>query len=460
MSTLHINDFKGKRLHLIGIGGTSMHGLAMILSHKGYQVTGSDRGESPFTARLRELGIPVVIGQKAENVHGADLVIYSAAIKPENPERAEARRLGIPEMERSVLLGQISSQFESVIGVAGCHGKTTITSMIALICMEAQLDPTVHVGGFVDFLQGGIALGHSGLFVTEACEYVDSYLQLHPSIEVVNNIDNDHLDYFKNEENIYRSFLRYTRLLPEDGMLFACFDDEKVRRLAQECGRPVTTYGLTGGDYTARNIAADAQGDTSFEVLYQGEPLTTITLAVPGRHNVIDALAALAVTRHLGVDTAVIAAALSKYRLTRRRFELLGTMKGARVYHDYAHHPAEVAACLQGARSVCTGKLHVVFQCNSYTRAKTLFCENVHCFRDADEVLVPDIYPGREVDTGIVHARDMVAGINAGGTKAVYLPTFPEIRQYLDQAVQPGDMIVTLGSGDVYAKSSIFVDEA
>lgn len=459
MNTLHIDDFKGKRLHLIGVGGTSMHGLAMILAHRGYEVTGSDRGESPFTARLRELGISVVIGQKAENVRGADMVIYSAAIKPENPERAEAKRLGIPEMERSVLLGQLSSQFGKVVGVAGCHGKTTITSMTALICMEAGLDPTVHVGGFVDFLQGGIALGQSDLFVTEACEYVDSYLQLRPSVEVINNIDNDHLDYFKNEENIYRSFLNYTQLLPDDGMLFACADDEKVRRLAEECGRPVTTYGLTAGDYTARNIAADDKGDTSFEVLYKGEPLVNITLAVPGRHNVIDALAALAVTRHLGADLNTIAAALAKYRLTRRRFELLGSMKGARVYHDYAHHPAEVAACLQGARSVCAGRLYVVFQCNSYTRARTLFCENVHCFKDADEVLVPDIYPGREVDTGIVHARDMVAGICEGGAKGIYLPTFPEIRAHLDEVIEPGDMIVTLGSGDVYAKSSIFVDE-
>ena len=459
MTNLHIDDYKGKRLHLIGIGGTSMHGLAMILSHRGYEVTGSDRGESTFTARLREVGIPVTIGQKAENVHGADLVIYSAAIKPENPERAEAKRLGIPEMERSVLLGQLSSQFGQVVGVAGCHGKTTITSMTALIAMAAGLDPTVHVGGFVDVLHGGIALGHSDLFITEACEYVDSYLQLHPTIEVINNIDNDHLDYFKNEENIYRSFYKYTQLLPENGMLFACYDDEKVRRLAGECHRPVTTYGLTGGDYTAQNIAADESGTTTFDVLYRGEPLATVRLMVPGRHNVIDALCALAVTRYLGAPLETIVEALHNYHLTRRRFELLGTFHGAKVYHDYAHHPAEVAACLQGARSVCGGKLYVVFQCNSYTRARTLFCENVHCFKDADEVLVPDIYPGREVDTGLVHARDMVAGINAGGAKALYLPTFPEIREHLLREIQPGDMIVTLGSGDVYAKSKIFIEE-
>ena len=243
---VYIDAYKGKRIHLIGIGGTSMNGLAMILKNLGYEVTGSDKGESLFTQPLRDMGIPVMIGQKEENVHGAALVVYSAAIKPNNPEREEAKRLCIPEMERSVLLGQISGHYKTVVGVAGCHGKTTMTSMIAKIAIDAMLDPTVHVGGFVDFLGGGIALGKSQLFITEACEYVDSYLTLHPTIEIISNIDNDHLDYFKTEENIYRSFEKYAALLPEDGLLIAGYDDEKARRLAAACNRRVLTFGLTG----------------------------------------------------------------------------------------------------------------------------------------------------------------------------------------------------------------------
>ena len=459
MNTLHIDDFKGKRLHLIGIGGTSMNGLAMILNQKGYVVTGSDRGESPFTRRLAELGIPVTIGQTEANVHGADMVIYSAAIKPENPERTEARRLGIPEMERSELLGQLSSQYGTVVGVAGCHGKTTITSMLALITMEAKLDPTVHVGGFVDFLQGGIALGNSSLFLTEACEYVESFLHIHPTHVIINNIDNDHLDYFGDMEHICSAFRKFVALMPPDGVLFGCADDPRVVKLMEERGHGCVSYGLTGGDYTARDIEIHSDGTTRFTVLNRDKPLTEIALAVPGKHNVVNALAALAAALELGAPLPSIASALAKYRLTRRRFEFYGERDGVAIYHDYAHHPAEIAACLQGARSVCKGKLYAVFQCNSYTRAKTLFCGDVRCFADADEVLVPDIYPGREVDTGIVHARDMVAAINAAGSKALYLPTFPEIKEYLRAHWQPGDMVVTLGSGDVYVKMNIFLQD-
>lgn len=454
---VNISEYKGKRIHLIGIGGTSMNALAMMLKNLGYEVTGSDRGESLFTQPLRDMGIPVVIGQQAENVHGAALAVYSAAIRPENPEREEAKRLNIPEMERSVLLGQISGQYETVVGVAGCHGKTTMTSMIAKIAVDAGLDPTVHVGGFADFLGGGTALGKSGLFVTEACEYVDSYLTLHPTIEVISNIDNDHLDYFKTEENIYRSFEKYAALLPGDGLLVAGYDDEKVRRLAAESGRRTITFGLTGGDYTAKDIAAGHDGITRFTVVKNGESVAKVALSMPGEHNVKNALAAFAVCEHLGVSPRAIADSLSDYRLTRRRFEYYGEMQGAKVYHDFAHHPSEIAACLQGARSVCDGKLYAVLQCNSYTRAKTLFTGDMSCMKDADCAIVPDIYPGRETDDGTVHAKDIVRAIEASGVMAVYLPTFEDIRDWLKQNLKPDDMVVTMGSGDVYQKTRIFL---
>lgn len=454
---VNIRDYKGKRIHLIGIGGTSMNALAMMLKNLGYDVTGSDRGESLFTQPLRDMGIPVMIGQKEENVHGASLVVYSAAIKPENPERVEAKRLGIPEMERSVLLGQISAQYGTVVGVAGCHGKTTMTSMIAKVTIDNNLDPTVHVGGFVDFLGGGTALGRSDLFITEACEYVDSYLTLHPTIAVISNIDNDHLDYFKTEENIYRSFETYASLLPEDGLLVAGYDDEKVRKIASESGKRVVTFGLTGGDYSAKDIVAGHDGVTRFTVTKHGEPVAKVSLTMPGEHNVKNALAAFAVCEALGVPAGRIAESLADYKLTRRRFEYYGDMCGAKVYHDFAHHPSEIAACLQGARSVCDGKLYAVLQCNSFTRAKTLFTGDMTCMKDADCVLVPDIYPGRETDDGTVHAKDIVKAIENSGIPALYLPTFEDIKAWLKEHLKKGDMVVTMGSGDVYQQTKIFL---
>ncbi len=454
---VHISDYKGKRIHLIGIGGTSMNALAMMLKNLGYEVTGSDRGESLFTQPLRDMGIEISIGQKAENVRGADLVAYSAAIKPENPERVEAKRLNIPEMERSVLLGQLSEHYETVIGVAGCHGKTTMTSMIAKIAIDANLDPTVHLGGFADFLGGGTALGKSGLFVTEACEYVDSYLTLHPTIEIISNIDNDHLDYFKTEENIYRSFEKYAALLPDDGLLIAGYDDEKVRKLAADSGKRTITFGITGGDYTARDIAAGHDGITRFTVAKNGEPLVKVALSMPGEHNVLNAIASFAACHQLGVSPKAIADSLADYKLTRRRFEYYGDMNGAKVYHDFAHHPSEIAACLQGARSVCDGKLYAVLQCNSYTRAKTLFTGDMSCMKQADCAIVPNIYPGRETDDGTVHARDIVRSIQASGIEAIYLPTFEDIKVWLKRNLKAGDMVVTMGSGDVYQQTKIFL---
>ncbi|MDD3921660.1 MAG: UDP-N-acetylmuramate--L-alanine ligase [Eubacteriales bacterium] len=440
-------------VHLIGAGGCSMSGLAQILAARGYTVTGSDKAASPFTARLAELGIPVAIGHDAKNVEGAELVIYSAAIKPDNPERAAAKALGIPEMERSVALGQISSRYKKVVGIAGCHGKTTVTSMLARINEADDLNATLHVGGFVDFLQGGVRLGSHDLFITEACEYVESFLTLSPTIAVINNIDDDHLDYYADIEAITNAFRKFLSLLPKDGLFIGCADDPRVAKLLQEATVRTVSYGMTAGDYQPADIRYDENGFPRFTVVHNGKPLGEIVLSVPGQHNIVNAIAATIVALELGASFAVIAKALRGYKLTRRRFEYYGEKNGVKVYHDYAHHPAEIKATLEGATRVPHNKLWVVFQCNSYTRAKTLFCENVTCFENADAVLVPDIYPGREVDTGMVHARDMVEGINKATHNAMYLSTFEEIANYLAAHAKPGDMVVTLGSGDVYLQT-------
>ena len=452
---IRLEDYRGKNLFFCGIGGTSMSGLAQVCAAERYHVKGSDRVESPFTRELEGLGIPVVIGQQAENVAGSDLFIYSAAIKEAHPERQEARRLGIPEMERSVLLGQLSKNYDHVICIAGCHGKTTITSMLALITIKGGLDPTVHVGGMVPFLSGGVRVGGQKYFITEACEYVESFMTLHPSAVALSNIDDDHLDYFRDIDHITETFEHFIQLLPDGAPLYGGMDDERVAALMEKFPNLRRVgYGLEHGDYRGLDLQA-VDGGLRFRVAYQGKELGEIRLNVPGRHNAANALCAVAIALDLGVSFDVCAHALAEYTLTGRRFERMGDVDDVAIYHDYAHHPTEIAACLEGARSVCQGKLWALFQCNSYSRARTLFTENVTCFQDADGVLVPDIYPGREVDTGEVHARDMVAGINGGEgkEKAVYIPTFEEIALYLRQHWQPGDMVVTLGSGDVYVQT-------
>lgn len=449
------------KVHFIGIGGCSMNGLAQILMNRGYAVQGSDRSVSPFTERLVELGVPVFIGHDAKNVEGCDTVIYSAAIPADNPERVRARELGLPEIERSAALGMISENYRDVIGIAGCHGKTTITSMLALISEIAGSNATVHVGGMVDFLHGGIRIGTDELFITEACEFVESFLTLHPTVVLINNIDNDHLDYFKTFDNIVNAFRKFIVRMPEGGLFIGCTDDEHVRKLLGEFGGKELTYGTNRGnapDYYPEDIVFDKRGCASFDLYFRGEKLGRIELNVPGKHNITNALAACAVALSHGVEFDSVKEALSLYTSVKRRFEYYGERGGVRVYHDYAHHPAEIRAALDSALRTEHNRLFVVFQCNSYTRAKTLFTENVDCFKGADEVLVPDIYPGREKDDGTVHARDMVAAINKQTSNAKYIATFEEINEYLTKNAKPGDLVVTLGSGDVYVRSKLFID--
>lgn len=450
----HISEHK--RIHLIGIGGCSMNGLAMILRSRGYEVQGSDKAESPFTRRLTEMGVPVMLSQRAENLGDCDLVIYSAAIKSDNIERVAAKERGIPELERSVALGELSEGYKQVVGIAGCHGKTTITSMLARISEKDALNATVHVGGFVDFMQGGTRIGSHELFITEACEYVESFLTLRPTIALINNIDNDHLDYYKDIEHITDAFRRFLALLPTDGLLIGCTDDKRVASLMDEYARTHSrfiSYGMKNADYVPSNLSYDGEGAPSFDLLYRGEKLMRIVTHVPGEHIVIDSIAAAVVALALGAHPSKIAEALSEFRNTRRRFEFYGERDGVKFYHDYAHHPAEIRAALDAAHRIRHNKLYCVFQCNSYTRAKTLFTKDVSCFHYADAVLVPDIYPGRETDDGSVHARDMVEAICANGEKALYLSSFEEIRAYLDAHMQEGDLVLTLGSGDVYTQT-------
>lgn len=441
------------RLHFIGAGGCSMSGIAEILSAQGHTVTGSDRDRSQFTAKLESLGIPVAIGQKGEQVGTAQAVIYSAAIKPENPERVWAREHGIPEIERCDALGQLSRRFGEVAAIAGCHGKTTISSMLAYIDQEAKLGATLHVGGYVGLLDGGVKVGNGDLFITEACEYVRSFLSLSPTLVLINNIDNDHLDCYRDLDEIIETFGKLCSLVPENGKIIVCRDDKNVQKLLPSLGRSYQTYGLAEGDVHAADIVFDEEGCASFTLTDGGTPLGRITLHVPGTHNIINSLAAYSVAKYYGVPFESSARALSRFENTKRRFEFMGERNGRKIYHDYGHHPNEIACTLEAASRMPHRALYCVFQCNSYTRARTLFCGDSDCFKRADKVLVPDIYPGRETDTGIVHARDMVSAINAVSHNALYLGDFDSIAAWLDENGQPGDLVVTVGSGNVYKQT-------
>ncbi|MBT3320263.1 MAG: UDP-N-acetylmuramate--L-alanine ligase [Clostridia bacterium] len=445
---VELQQYKGKKVHFIGIGGCSMSGLAVILKNLGFFPKGSDLNRSIFTEKLEEQGIPFIIGHSAGNLTDAALVVYSAAIKPGNVEYDAAKEARIPMIERSVLLGLISEQFDNVVCVAGCHGKTTITSMAALILKENAVDLTVHIGGMVDFLGGGVMTGEYPAFLTEACEYVESFLELKPTHILINNVDDDHLDYYKDMDAIYVAFEKFVALKPTGGVVFAYAHDPLAMKLARGSNGKVITYGFENADYTAENITFDEQGYPEFDVV-SSKGTARMHLNVVGKYNVGNALAAVTVCSAVfGIEPSDMADALKKYHLVGRRFESMGSKNGVEIVHDYAHHPSEIAACLEGASHYPHKKLWAVFQCNSYTRAKTLKDKYAVCFGDADTVIVPDIYPGRDIDRGEIHATDLVEAIgkNAG---CVYVPTFEEIAKYLEEHAKPGDLVITLGSGSV-----------
>lgn len=456
-----IRLYEGKKFYFIGIGGCSMSGLAQILRKLGFDVSGSDARESVFTQALTKQGITVNIGHSREQIEGAEVVVYTAAIKPDNPEYSYAVEKQLPMIERSKLLGMISSDYEEVVCIAGCHGKTTITSMLAKLTKDTASQPTIHVGGMVDFLGGGVKLGDKSFFVTEACEYVRSFLALNPKYIVLNNIDDDHLDYYKDINDIMDAFVDFLSMIPEDGLVFLNMDDENACEAVKRANVPVITYSITQkADYHIRNIQMDQMGCPSFDVIYKDTCLGNIKLNVPGMHNAANSLAAIAVAYSIfSVNVKDAAERLLDYRLAGRRFELIGERDGVKIFHDYAHHPSEIKACLAAAKLYPHHKLWAIFQCNSFTRARTLKQKYALAFEDADVVLMPDLFPGRDIDKGDIHSKDIVELINAHSKNCIYLPTFSDIKDYLLKNWQSGDIVVTLGSGDVNKQQMILMEK-
>lgn len=437
---------KVKKVHFVGIGGSGMCPIAEILLHKGYELTGSDTAESDTLARVRSYGIPVTMGQKAENVNGAELVVYSAAIKQDNPELVAARQKGIPAVERSVMLGMVTRRFPNTVAVAGTHGKTTTTAMTTQILLEAGLDPSAIIGGKLPLIGGNGRVGKSGTIVCEACEFVDTFLQLHPAISVILNIDNDHLDYFGTVENTIRSFHKFCE--QTSGTIIVNGDDENAMKAVQGITNArIVTYGFAPGNvYRAADIQPTQRARESFSLLKNGEKLTEVSLSVPGKHNICNALAAFAVGDLFGVDAAQAAKSLHAFTGVHRRFEMLGEFGGVTVADDFAHHPTEIAATLTAAKEMGFRRVWAVFQPHTYSRTYLLFDDFVKALKIADRAVLSEILAVRETNTYNIYAKDLAEKIPG----CVWFKTFDEITDYMVRNAQDGDLILTLGGGDVY----------
>lgn len=458
MENIHIKNFIGKHVHFIGIGGISMSGIAEILLNKGYNVSGSDIRNSAIIERLRTKGANIYIGHRPSNINGANLVVYTAAINEENPELLEAHKNSIPTMDRATLLGQLMETYPFAIGVSGTHGKTTTTSMLSIIMEHADLDPTILVGGEVDEIGGNVRTGTSDYFLTEACEYVESFLKFHPYIALILNIDEDHLDYFKNLDHIYSAFLKYARLVPPDGYVVGCIDDPLVEKLMKEAGRQTVSFGIEkNADLIAHSISFDDKGCPTFIPSYMGKDEEPIHLNVPGKHNIYNALGAYATAKILGVDGKIIKEALSLYHGTHRRFEIKGTVDNITVIDDYAHHPNEIRATLNILNNFSHNRIWCIFQPHTYTRTKKLFNRFIDAFHGVDKLIVTDIYAAREKNPGDIHAKDIVSAINENGQDALYISDFKDIVSYLAENVKSGDIIITMGAGNVYEVGESFL---
>ncbi len=445
-----IRDFSGKRIHLIGIGGSSMSGLAEMLIDQGFIVSGSDRDEGYLIHHVREKGGEVMIGHRAENVHGADFVVYSAAISRENPERAEAERLGIPSIERAVLLGQLMEGFPKAVGICGAHGKTTVTSMVSQILMDNGKDPSIHIGGRLDAIGGSTRIGHSGIFVAEACEFNRSFLQLHPTVAVVLNIDADHLDCYRDIDEIEETFGEYLRLVPEDGIAIGNGDDVRVRRQIGKlsCRKQYFGFGKEN-DWVPEEVEEDELGCGRFLLRGPDGKRTPVQMNVPGSFNRMNALAAIATAAELGVSPEDAAESLRHFTGAHRRFERTDVIDGVEIFHDYGHNPTEMRNAISIARKRCKGTLWAVMQPHTFSRVRTLFDQYLTCTEEADITLVTDICAAREKDPGDLNSGMLVEGMKAHGINAVWTPSFDDTENYLRARWKAGDLVLTMGCGDI-----------
>lgn len=445
-------DFnKPEAIHFIGIGGISMSGLAEILIDEGFTVSGSDAHESDLTRHLEAKGATVAYGQRAENITDEiNVVVYTAAVHPDNPEFMRASEKGIPILTRAELLGQMMKNYENAIAVSGTHGKTTTTSMITEVLLCADTDPTISVGGILNSISGNIRVGGPDLFVTEACEYTNSFLSFYPTTAVILNIEADHLDFFKDLKDIRHSFRLFAEKLPEKGLLVINKDIDHMEDIIEGLPCKVITFGKNEDSrYQAKNIRFDELARATYELYVDGEEVDTVTLGVSGEHNVYNSLSAAAVCHELGISMEMIKKGLKRFTGTNRRFEKKGELSGVTIIDDYAHHPQEIRATLETAKHYPHKKLWVVFQPHTYTRTRAFLDEFAESLSLADEVILADIYAARETDNLGISSRDIADRIEKMGVKVHYIPSFEEIETFILENCIHGDLLITMGAGDI-----------
>ena len=440
----------GKHIHLIGIGGVSMRPLGLVLRGMGMLVTGSDMNASVSTDELMANGIHVHIGHRAENIEGADCIIRTAAARNDNPEIAAARAAGVPVFERAQAWGVLMREYKNALCIAGTHGKTTTSSMATHIFMEARKDPTVMIGGSLPLLGAGHRVGQGETIIMESCEYCNSFLNFYPTVAVINNIEADHLDFFKDLEDVQNSFRRFACLVPQTGFVIANGDDENTVKALE--GLPYLSFGLEQGrDFRAENIS---ESYSSFDILAKGKLYCHVDLAVNGKHNVYNALAAAASAYVMGIEGEAVSKGLAGFTGAGRRMEKKGTYNGADVYDDYAHHPSELHSLLEAVKLRGYKRIVLAFQPHTYSRTKALFSEFVQELKGADVLVLAEIYAAREQNVYGISSADLAAEI----PNAQYFETLPEVTEYLRSIAQEGDLILTEGAGDIVKAGEALVD--
>jgi UDP-N-acetylmuramate--alanine ligase len=448
---------KNKKVHFIGIGGISMSGLAEILLENNYKVSGSDMKSSNIIEKLEKQGAEFFLGHDEKNINDVDLVVYTAAVPEDNPELVRAQELKLTIMDRAEFLGQIMKGHKYNIAISGTHGKTTTTSMVSHIFLQANLDPTILVGGELDIIDGNVKTGKSEYFITEACEYKASFLKFFPYVGVILNIEADHLDFYRNIDHIQETFIEFTKLIPSDGYLVAYAEDKKINAVIASANCNILTYGIDAGEIHAKNITFNDRGCAAFDVYRNEEKLFTTNLNVPGKHNVLNSLASICVALSLNVPHKDIVEGLASFFGTHRRFEIKGVKDGVTVVDDYAHHPTEIKATLEAARNFPHRKTYCVFQPHTYTRTLTLFDDFTHCFFNADEVILADIYAAREKFTNLVSSDMLGDKIREFGQSCHNFHNFEEIVDYLKANLKDGDLLLTVGAGDVYKIGEMYL---